>query len=297
MNIPWEDLQLFLAIAETGSLSRAARQLRVGQPTVSRRLAALEYQVGTALFLRKVDGVSLTLAGERLVAPSKRMAEWAGEASRAASSVDPGLSGQVRVTAAPAACFYVLAPFAALLADKHPGLRLELLSSVQYLDLGRGEADLALRGLAPTQPELTTVCTIEVENVVLASKALAAKAPKHPQLKDLPWIGWSPPYDSIPPQPQLAAAIPGFQPALTSDNFLVHLAAAEAGVGAVLLWRTLPPFAGPRGLVEVPIDLGPWRTSTMHLVCARSALDIPRVRAVAQLLGAELRLLERRKAR
>jgi DNA-binding transcriptional LysR family regulator len=291
MNIPWEDLQLFLAIAETGSLSRAAKQLRVGQPTVSRRLAALEYSVGTPLFLRKVDGVALTTAGERLVAPSKRMAEWAGEASRAASSTDEGLSGQVRLTAAPFICFDFLAPFAAHVATRQPGLRLEVLSTMQYLDLGRGEADLAIRSRAPTQPELTTVCTFQVENAVFVAKSLAAKLPKRPQLKDLPWIGWAPPFDNIPPQPQLEAAIPGFKPVFTSDNFLVHLSAAEAGVGAVILARTPHRFSRPKNLVELPIDLGPWRTATVHLVCAKSALDIPRVRVVAQLMTAELQTL------
>jgi DNA-binding transcriptional LysR family regulator len=235
-----------------------------------------------------VDGVSLTAAGERLVAPARRMAEWAGEASRAASAAEAGLSGQVRLTAAPYVCVDFYAPFAALLASKHPGLTLEVLSTMNYLDLGRGEADLALRARAPTQPELTQVCTFEVTNVVYVSKGLAAKLPKKPRLADLPWIGWSPPYNTVPPQPQLEAAIPGFRPVFSSDNFLVHVAAAQAGVGAVILSRPAHRFGRSDGLVEVPLDLGPWRTSTVHLVCARTALDIPRVRAVAHLLAEEL---------
>ncbi|WP_237077857.1 helix-turn-helix domain-containing protein [Myxococcus xanthus] len=72
MDISWDDARLFLAIAETGSFSGG-----IGQPTVSRRLAALEYAVGASLFRRGVDGAVLTAAGERLVSPAKKMAEWA----------------------------------------------------------------------------------------------------------------------------------------------------------------------------------------------------------------------------
>lgn len=102
------------------------------------------------------------------------------------------------------------------------------------------QADLAIRGRAPSQPELTTVCTIEVDNVVHVSKALAARLGQKPKLGELPWIAWAPPYQTVPPQ---------------------HVAAAEAGVGAV---------------VPLNVDLGPWARSTMHLVWAKSALDIPR---------------------
>ncbi len=291
MDIPWEDLQLFLAIAETGSLSAAAKVVALGQPTVSRRLAALEYRVGTALFRRSVSGVSLTVAGERLVPAAKKMAEFAGEANRAVGASDGRPRGLVRVTASPSVCFEFLAPFAGMLAGKQPGLQLEVLSAMQYLDLARGEADLAIRGRAPTQPEITVVKRITVRSAVFVTKALAARLPKKPTLADVPWIGWAAPFESIPPQPQLEAAIPGFRPVFTSDNYLVHLAAAQAGVGAIILYRASHPFLRDRGLVELPIDLGPWREVPVMLMCAKSALDVPRVRLVSELLTKELERL------
>jgi len=291
MDIPWQDVELFLAVARSGSVSAAARTLRLGQPTVSRRLAALEYRVGTALFLRRPDGVALTAAGERLVEPSRKMAEWAGEVSRAAAASDGRVHGVVRVTAPPLVCFEYLAPFAAELARRQLGPRLEVLSTVQYLDLARGEADLAIRGKAPTQPELEVVYSFELENAVFVAPSLAARLKKRPTLAELPWIGWAPPYDNLPPQPQLEALVPGFSPVFTSDNFLVHLAAAEAGVGAVVLFR-LPPGQGRRrALVPLPIELGPWAKAAVHLVATRSALDIPRVRVVTELLVKALRRL------
>lgn len=294
MDISWDDARLFLAIAETGSFSGAARRLRIGQPTVSRRLAALEYAVGATLFRRGVDGAALTAAGERLVVPAKKMAEWAGELHRAAESADNSPRGLVRVTASPFACFDFLAPFAGFVARKHPGLRLEVLSTVQYLDLARGEADLALRARPPTNVDLKLVYTWEIDNAVFVAKSLKAKLPRKPTLQQLPWVAWAPPFEAVTPNPQLEALIPDFSPVFTADNYLVMLAAVEAGVGAMVMGNISHRFSRDRGLVPLDIDLGPHAKSRYHLVCAKSALDIPRVRKVSELLVAELERTTRR---
>lgn len=284
MDISWDDARLFLAIAETGSFSGAARRLRIGQPTVSRRLAALEYAVGAALFRRSVEGAALTVAGERLLVPAKKMAEWAGELHRAAESADSAPRGIVRVTATPFMSFDFVAPFAAFVAQQHPGLRLEVQSQVQYQDLARGEADLALRGRPPTSADLKLVDTLEVPNAVLVSKALKARLPRKVTLQQLPWVAWAPPFEAVPPNPQLESMIPGFAPAFTADHYLVMLAAAEAGLGAMVLARMPHRFKRPTQLVPLEVDLGPFSRSQTHLVCAKSALDIPRVRRVSELL-------------
>ncbi len=294
MDISWDDAKLFLAIAETGSLSGAARRLQLGQPTVTRRLAMLEYTVGSALFRRSVEGAALTAAGERLLEPARKMAEWAGELNRAAEARDGTPRGLVRITSSPFICFDFLAPFAGHLAEKHPGLRLEVLSGVQYLDLARGEADLALRARVPSNPDLTLVHSLEVENAVFVSKSLKAKLPKKPTLASLPWVAWCPPFETIPPNPQLEAAIPNFTPAFTADHYLVQLAAAEAGVGAMVLGRVSHRFSRESSLVPLDLDLGPHARQALHLVCAKSALDIPRVRRVSELLVAELQRTKRR---
>lgn len=294
MDICWDDAKLFLAIAETGSLSGAARQLKRGQPTVSRRLAMLEYTVGAGLFRRSVDGATLTSAGERLLGPAKKMAEWAGELHRAAEAHEGAPRGLVRVTSSPFICFDFLAPFAGFLAQKHPGLRLEVLSSVQYLDLARGEADLAMRAREPSNPDLQRVFSLEIESAVFVSKALKARLPRKPTLQTLPWVAWCPPFDSIPPNPQLEALIPGFTPAFTADHFLVQLAAAEAGLGAIVLGRVSHRFSRESPLVPLDLDLGPQGKQSLHLVCAKSALDIPRVRRVAELVVEELKRTKRR---
>jgi DNA-binding transcriptional LysR family regulator len=293
MDISWDEVKLFLAVAEEGSVSGAARRLRLAQPTLSRRLAALERAVGQSLFRRSVSGAALTSAGERLLEPARRMAEWAGVVGRAAEPTDRGPQGLVRVTAPPIVAFDFLAPFAGWLAQHHPGLRVEVLATMQYLDLARGEADLALRIRPPGQPELKLVCTLETANAVHVAPALARRLPKRPRLQDLPWVAWAPPYQDLPPNPQLAELMPGYRPAFTSDHILVQLAAAEAGVGAMVLPRLRHRFSRPSALTPLDVDLGAFARGALHLVAARSALDIPRIRLVAQLIEAELGRVER----
>ncbi len=289
MDISWDEVRLFLAVAEEGSVSGAARRLRLSQPTLSRRLAALERAVGASLFRRSVSGAALTTSGERLLEPARRMAEWAGEVGRAAERSDQGPQGLVRVTAPPLVAYDFVAPFAAWLAGRHPGLRLEVLATAQYLDLARGEADLALRARAPRQPELTLVHTLELRHAVHVSKRLARRLPRRPRLQDLPWVAWAAPYQDLPPNPQLAELMPGYQPAFTSDQILVQRAAAEAGLGAIVLPRLRHRFSRPTALVPLDVELGPFARGAIHLVSARSGLDVPRVRLVAQLIEDELR--------
>ncbi len=171
-------------VAQAVTRSRAA--------TASRRLATLERAVGESLFRRSVTGAALTPAGERLLAPARRMAEWAGEVRRAAEAAGHGPQGLVRITAPPLVAHDFLAPFAGWLAVHHPGLRLEVLATMQHLDLARGEADLALRIRPPSQPDLKLVYTLEMANAVHVAPALAKKLPRRPRLQDLPWIAWAP---------------------------------------------------------------------------------------------------------
>lgn len=287
MHISWADVQLFLAIAETGSLTAAARRLQVTQPTMSRRLAELEDSLGEPLFERDAAGTSLTSFGERLLVPARRMAEEAGEVERVAAGAGNEPRGIVRVSAAPGVAFDLLAPFAARVRAKLPDVRLEVSSTTAYVDLARREADLALRFDRPPQRDLVSLASVTHPVRAYATKAYAATLPKQATLADVDWIAWPPTLAHLPPNPQLAARIPGFAPVFTSNDYLVQLRAAEAGVGAVILDRGHRKRDDSSRLVELDIDFGKL-ASTSHLVCARSSLTIARVKAVADLLVAEL---------
>jgi DNA-binding transcriptional LysR family regulator len=292
MHVLWSEVEMLLAVSEAGSLSGAARVLQVTQPTVSRQLADLESRLGEPLFTRAVDGTRLTPFGERVLEPARRMADSAREVDLAASGADTQPRGVVRLTAPPGVAFDFIAPFAQRVRAELPEIRLEVVSTVAYLDLARGEADLGLRverlDRAAMQRDLVTVASVEYEVGVFATPGYIEALPRGYGPADVGWIGWAPPLEHLPPNPQLAARIPGFRPVFASDDFLVQLRAAEAGVGALPLGRIRSPRAVPTTLVEMKLDLGPI-VSSMHLVCARSSLAIPRVRAVADLLADELR--------
>jgi len=282
----WNEMQLFLAVAESGSLTAAAKKLKVTQPTASRRLLDLEASVGEQLFVRGTSGAHLTSFGERMLEPARRMAEWAGETERVAARAQVAPSGVVRITAAPGVAFDFVAPFAAYAKKKLPDVTLEVISTVQYLDLGRREADLALRFQPPTQRDVVSVAKIDFDVALYASEKYAQKLPKKPALADIDWIAWAPPLDHLSPNPELAKLIPNFRPSFASDDFVVQQRAAEEGLGAIFLGKITHRFSKSK-LVEIALPMKVPK-SVLHLACARSALDVPRVRAVADLLAREL---------
>ena len=295
-TIDWDDARFFLAVVEAGSLSAAAKALRVAQPTVSRRLADLEARLGEPLFVRSADGAALTVYGERLVEPARRMAEWAAELERAAEGRETSPRGVVRLTTAPGLAFDFCTPFAGWLKGELPDVRIEIVSTVQYLDLVRREADLALRIEHPSERDLVTLASIAVVAVPFASRAYAAKLGKRPRLEDVDFIGWTAAMDHLAPNTHLARAIPGWVPAFASDDYLVQLRAAEVGLGVVFLARARHRFSRDIGLVEVDIGIPPV-PSSVHLVAAKSSLAIPRVRAVADHLARELERVDTGRSR
>ncbi|MEL6547707.1 MAG: LysR family transcriptional regulator, partial [Myxococcota bacterium] len=141
----WDDVRLFLAVVESGSLSAAARVLRLGQPTVSRRIAELEERLQAQLFVRSSEGAVVTAEGRALLPAARRMSEAAADWRRALDASAPGPSGRVRITAPPGIAWGVLVPFAQKLAEELPEIELSLHASIGFLDLARGEADLAIR--------------------------------------------------------------------------------------------------------------------------------------------------------
>ena len=289
MDISWDDWRLFLAVADCGSMSKAARALRLGQPTVSRRVGLLEEQVDGPLFVRKVGGVGLTPLGERLLPTARQMAESATDAERVVAGGERRPEGRVRVAAPPGVAFDFLAPLAGVLRKRAPGLRLELLAGVDYLSLARGDADLAFRTRPPTEHDLVGLTSVQVQGAILVSRAYARRLPRKVGLADLDWIAWAPPFENTPPNPQLAAMLgEGFRPVFTSNDYLVQLAALQAGVGAMVLGRRFHRLSRVHELVELPIDLGPASRTTFHLVVARRMVDVPRIRAFVDVLVGEL---------
>lgn len=154
MTLDWTLWQSFLAVAETGSLSAAARRLGLTQPTLGRHIAALEQDMGLALFLRSPTGLVATPAARDLMPEARMMAGTAAALARRAAELADGDSGMVRLAASDVIGAEVLPPLLARFALAHPKIVVDLGLSNRPDDLLRREADLALRMFRPTQTGL-----------------------------------------------------------------------------------------------------------------------------------------------
>jgi DNA-binding transcriptional LysR family regulator len=146
--IDWDDLRFLLSLSRHGTLTAAATDLGVTQPTVGRRLAGLERRLGSKLFRSAPQGAELTSAGEMLVGRAQRMEAEALEATRLASGRDEGVQGRLTISASEWLVARVLGPGLLPLLERHPGLRIDLLASARWANLARGDADIALRPVA-----------------------------------------------------------------------------------------------------------------------------------------------------
>lgn len=153
-NIDWNQLRAFLATAQAGSLSAAARQLGLTQPTLSRQVAAIEQRLGVTLFERVGKGLALTATGHELLEHARAMGAAADALGLAASGRSQALGGVVSVSASDAVAAYLLPPMVRRLREQEPGIAIEVIASNALSDLLRREADIAIRHVKPEQPEL-----------------------------------------------------------------------------------------------------------------------------------------------
>lgn len=150
----WDNARIFLAIQRAGTLRGAAEQLQIDQATVGRRLNAMEKSLGARLFLRTPSGYVATPAGELAVTAIEKMEQAADQLQRQMQGIDERLCGVVRVAATDTMAKHVLMPAMQRLASDHPAIRVVLTTSTQVSNLTRREADLAVRSLRPTNPDL-----------------------------------------------------------------------------------------------------------------------------------------------
>lgn len=150
----WTHIRAFLATAEEGSLSAAARQLGLTQPTLSRQVAALEAQLGVLLFERLGRTLALTDAGRELLPHARQMGRAADALTLAASASAQSIEGTVRITASDVMSAHILPPLLHQLRQRAPKLTIDVVAANDIRDLMRREADIAVRHVRPDQPEL-----------------------------------------------------------------------------------------------------------------------------------------------
>jgi DNA-binding transcriptional LysR family regulator len=151
--LEWDSLRLVLAVAESGSVSGAARRLRLSQPTVSRRIADLERRLSTRLFDRRGRALVLNAAGDAVLQAARRMREEADAVERRLAGRDAELTGVVRLSCTEGLGARWLVPRLAAVRERLPGVDLELVVDNAAVNLSRREADVALRVQSAAESE------------------------------------------------------------------------------------------------------------------------------------------------
>jgi DNA-binding transcriptional LysR family regulator len=141
----WDLHRFFVAVAEAGDYSGAAQRLRSSHPTVSRKIATLEAELGTRLFVRTPEGLALTAQGRRLREHADAMALAAARAEAAVAARGDAARGAVKLSIGPTLAAHWLMPRMGTFLDGHPHIEIDLITHPFPVSVRRREADIVLR--------------------------------------------------------------------------------------------------------------------------------------------------------
>lgn len=285
ISFDWNQARAFLATAEAGSFSAAARSLGLTQPTLGRQVAGLEQALGVTLFQRAGRTLALTQSGLELADHVRAMGEAASLISLAASGQSQTIEGQVSITASDAMAAYRLPEFLLRLRDAAPGIEVEVVASNDLRDLRRREADIAIRHQRPTHPDLIAKLTRETSAHLFASTAYLDRhgRPTAPEdLSDATFIGFDRSGRLLEGLNARGLALTKSNFKLISENGVVSWEMVKQGLGIGVMIREvadltpeveqiLPDFAP----IQVPI----WLATHRELHTSR------RIRLVFDLLS------------
>lgn len=237
----WNDLRHFLALARTGSARAAGGLLGVSHSTVSRRVEALEAELGVRLFDRHRDGYLLTDAGKQMVPGAERVDHEMAAIERGMVGRDMRLEGPVRVTCTDPFVGSMLVRALADLCKCHPALEIELDANSRYLDLSKREADVAVRAVARDATPSEHLLGRKVVPIVIASYVAEAHTDRLDPAREGSEARWLGSPQTRPLASLVASSSHPQLPiwgAFASMEVLVE--AAHAGLGLVML----PTYVG-----------------------------------------------------
>ncbi|HEY1098986.1 MAG TPA: LysR family transcriptional regulator [Myxococcota bacterium] len=285
-GLSWDDLRHVVVVARAGSLLQAAAKLGVDHTTVGRRVAAAEAALGVTLFVRSAAGLQLTVEGEQLLAPLQQVEEAIDAVARQAGAGSIDVAGPIKVTAPESFGIAWLAPRLARFATTHPGVRVQLEPGGTVLDLGKGEAEIAVRAVRATKADhLVSRRGATLRTGLYATRAFLARHPVHrpADLARCPLLIGAD--DEADTRWLLKLAGPSANVALSCVVALALLAACKADAGVAVLPRWLGD--DDDDLVYLPMPDEP--AQTLWLTVHRDLRRTPRVRAVLDFLIEELR--------
>lgn len=171
LTYDWNQARAFLVTAELGSFSAAARALGMAQPTLGRQVAGLEEALDIVLFERIGRKLELTPAGKDMLVHMRQMGEGAVAASLTASGRSETVAGDVCVSVTDIFAIYSMPKIVADLRRLAPDIRIRLVADNHLSDLQRREADIAIRHVVPTQPDLIAKKVRETDAYLYAARS------------------------------------------------------------------------------------------------------------------------------
>ena len=289
MNIDdWNHLRSFLAVAEAGSLSAAARQLQLSQPTVGRHVSDLARTLGVALFERHPRGLALTERGAELLETARHIGQGVDRFTRMAQGLSEIEGGTVRISASEVVAHFVLPEILADIASHRPELQLEVVADNRVANLLRRDADIAIRMIAPTQLDLIARRVAAARFGLYASRAYIEASGMPQTLTDLRahrLIGFDRETSHLQVLSQLGLTLVREDFSLRSDShtFLIHAVRAGLGIGA--LQQAMVDATQPLVQVLPALSLP---TLPLWLVSHADLRQSVRVRRVYDLLASGL---------
>jgi DNA-binding transcriptional LysR family regulator len=276
--VDWEDIRHFLAVVQSGTLSGAARSLKVDHATVSRRLAALEAALDVRLVDRLPRSCRLTSIGKQVFERAIEMEAGAHGVARLAKAAHAPLVGRVTLSAPPVLVVHLLAEQLARFRAQHPDIRLSLSAQAQRVSLSRREADVAVRLVPADEAGSVTRKIGTMAFGLYAHRSYAhLAAPGNWQ-----FIAYDQSYAEMPQQRWLLG-IAGGRPVACELNWASEqLIAVRAGVGVA----GLPCFLGERDrdLVRIYEGVPPFARD-IWLVVHRDLRKNPAIRAVMDFVA------------
>ncbi|MDX5150842.1 MAG: LysR family transcriptional regulator [Acidiferrobacterales bacterium] len=283
-NVDWSLIRSFLAVSRHGSLSAAARELGVSQPTLSREIQSLESTTGLNLFRRTTQGLSLTEQGQTLIEAAGHMDDAADQFIRQASGLSAELEGDVRISVNEIIGIYMLPPAIAAFREQHPGVQVEIVITNRASSLSKREADIALRMFQPDQPDLVARRLPDLEMGFYAHRDYVARHGKpatFEEFKTQTILGFDEGMDFINGARALGYEFAKKDFAVRTDHMLAQIALLRAGAGIggthVEIARHFPELVRVLEFVPLP-KLEFW------CVCHADVQFNSRIRAMMQFL-------------
>ncbi|WP_051243592.1 LysR family transcriptional regulator [Thalassobaculum salexigens] len=277
----WDNLRVFLALAEEGSLTAAARKLKVSHPTVARRVKALEDELGSRLFERLPDRFVPTLAATHLLDEVRAMEQAAQALARRSAGLTDTHLGTVRISVDETMAEFISRHLMRL-RENHRCIEFEIAVAHTSANLSRREADLLIRNTFPDSAHLVGRKLGRFAYAVYGVREFAAGSDGSPAaLRALPWIGFDDDHVYMPGQQWQVDLLQGTAPEVRTNNGVVLYHAIHNGHGV----GVLPCFLGDTdpALVRLTPILSEVVVDEWMLV-HRDMRSLPRIRVVMDAL-------------